>query len=144
RTKEAIVELEAAGHALEPRGRFNGVWAPWAGDLAEEDPARAAQLATTARVHAERFGTDTAIGEALRGVSLFARPEDATHLLAESVRHLEASPSAYEHALALVDHGIAIRSPRELARAHKLATACGAESLANRAHQARASIRSSE
>ncbi|MCX5107866.1 AAA family ATPase [Streptomyces sp. NBC_00378] len=148
RTKEAIAELEAAGHALEPRGRFNGVWAPWAGDLAraltEEDPARAAQLATTARVHAERFGTDTAIGEALRCVSLFARPEEAAHLLAESVRHLEASPSAYEHALALVDYGIAIRSPRELARAHKLATACGAESLANRAHQARASIRSSE
>ncbi|WP_405719279.1 ATP-binding protein [Streptomyces sp. NBC_00046] len=148
RTKEAITELEAAGHALEPRGRFNGVWAPWAGDLAralaEEDPARAAQLATTARVHAERFGTDTAIGEALRCVSLFAGPEDATHLLAESVRHLEASPSAYEHALALVDYGIAIRSPRELARAHKLATACGSETLANRAHQARASIRSSE
>lgn len=124
------------------------MWAPWAGDLAralaEEDPARAAQLATTARVHAERFGTDTAIGEALRCVALFAAPEDATHLLAESVRHLEASPSAYEHALALVDYGIAIRSPRELARAHKLATACGAESLANRAHQARASIRSSE
>ncbi|MEL5959265.1 AAA family ATPase [Streptomyces sp. CLV115] len=148
RTKEAVVELEAAGQALEPRGRFNGVWAPWAGDLAralaEDDPARAAQLAATARVHAERFGTDTAIGEALRCVALFAAPEDATHLLAESVRHLEASPSAYEHALALVDYGIAIRSPRELARAHKLATACGAESLANRAHQARASIRSSE
>ncbi|MFE3159347.1 ATP-binding protein, partial [Streptomyces sp. NPDC059221] len=78
RTKEAIVELEAAGQALEPRGRFNGVWAPWAGDLAralaEEDPARAAQLAATARVHAERFGTDTAIGEALRCVALFAAP----------------------------------------------------------------------
>ncbi|SCF76011.1 AAA family ATPase [Streptomyces sp. Ncost-T10-10d] len=148
RTKEAVTELEAAGQALEPRGRFNGVWAPWAGDLAralaEEDPGRAAQLATSARVHAERFGTDTAIGEALRCVALFARAEDATHLLAESVRHLEASPSAYEHALALVDHGIAIGSPRELARAHKLATACGAESLADRAHQARASIRSSE
>ncbi|GGV74384.1 hypothetical protein GCM10015535_03100 [Streptomyces gelaticus] len=148
RTKEAIAELEAAGQSLEPRGRFNGVWAPWAGDLAralaEEDPARAEQLAISARVHAERLGTDTAIGEALRCVSLFAAPEDAVHLLAESVRHLEASPSAYEHALALVDYGIAIGSPRELARAHKLATACGAESLANRAHQARASIRASE
>ncbi|MFF2010705.1 ATP-binding protein [Streptomyces sp. NPDC058195] len=148
RTKEAVAELEAAGHGLEPRGRFNGVWAPWAGDLAralaEEDPARAAQLAGTARVHAERFGTETAIGEALRCLALFAAPEEATRLLAESVRHLESSPAAYEHALALVDYGIAIRSPRELARAYKLATACGAESLANRAHQARASIRSSE
>ncbi|MFF9349232.1 ATP-binding protein [Streptomyces sp. NPDC014734] len=148
RTAEAVNELEAAGRALEARGRFNGVWAPWAGDLAralaEQDPQRAAQLATASRVHAERFGTDTAIGEALRCVALFARPEDAVHLLSESVRHLESSPSAYEHALALVDYGIAIRSPRELARAHKLATACGAESLANRAHQARASIRSAE
>ncbi|MFF9399183.1 MULTISPECIES: ATP-binding protein [unclassified Streptomyces] len=148
RTKEAATELEAAGRALEARGRFNGVWAPWAGDLAralvEEDPQRAAQLATAARVHAERFGTDTAIGEALRCVALFSRPEDAVHLLAEAVRHLEASPAAYEHALALVDYGIATRSPRELARAHKLATACGAEMLADRAHQARASIRSSE
>ncbi|MGW1549382.1 ATP-binding protein [Streptomyces sp. NPDC002346] len=148
RTKEAVAELEAARQALEPRGRFNGIWAPWAGDLAralaDEDPGRAAQLATSARVHAERFGTDTAIGEALRCVALFARPEDAHHLLADAVRHLEASPSAYEHALARVDYGIAIRSPRELARAQKLATACGAEELATRAHQARTSIRSAE
>ncbi|WP_326625562.1 MULTISPECIES: AAA family ATPase [unclassified Streptomyces] len=148
RTKEAVTELEAAGQALEPRGRFNGIWAPWAGDLAralaDDDPARAAQLATSARVHAERFGTETAIGEALRCVSLFARPEDAQHLLADAVRHLEASPSAYEHALARFDYGVSIRSPKELARAQKLATACGAESLATRAHQARASIRSTE
>jgi tetratricopeptide (TPR) repeat protein len=148
RTKEAVAELEAAGQALEPRGRFNGIWAPWAGDLAralaDEDPDRAAQLATSARVHAERFGTDTAIGEALRCVALFARPEDARDLLAAAVRHLEASPSAYEHALARVDYGIAIRSPRELARAQTLATACGAEALATRAHQARTSIWSAE
>jgi tetratricopeptide (TPR) repeat protein len=148
RTKEAVAELEAAGQALEPRGRFNGIWAPWAGDLAralaDEDPGRAAQLATSARVHAERFGTDTAIGEALRCVALFARPEEAHHLLADAVRHLEASPSAYEHALARFDYGIAIGSPRELARAQKLATACGAETLATRAHQARTSIRSAE
>ncbi|MEV0494538.1 ATP-binding protein [Streptomyces atratus] len=148
RTKEAVAELEAAGQALEPRGRFNSIWAPWAGDLAralaDEDPGRAAQLATSARVHAERFGTNTAIGEALRCVALFARPEDAHRLLADAVRHLEASPSAYEHALARLDYGIAIRSPRELALAQKLATVCGAEALATRAHQARTSIRSAE
>ncbi len=133
---------------LEPRGRFNGIWGPWAGDLAralaDDDPGRAAQLANAARVHAERFGTETAIGEALRCVSLFARPEEAAELLGEAVRHLEGSPAAYELALALFDHGVAIRSPRELARAHKLATACGAEGLATRAQQARASIRSAE
>lgn len=148
RTEEAVAELESAGAALEPRGRFNGVWAPWSGDLARAlagtDPVRAAQLATRARVHAERFGTDTAIGEALRCLALFAPPEEATHLLAESVRHLEASSSAYEHAVARFEYGTAIRSPRELARAQKLATACGAETLATRAQQARTSIRSSE
>lgn len=148
RTAEAVAELESAGAALEPRGRFNGVWAPWAGDLAralaDTEPVRAAQLATRARVHAERFGTDTAIGEALRCMALFVPEEEAAHLLAESVRHLEASSSAYEHALARFDHGVAIRSRQELARAEKLATACGAEGLATRAQQVRASIRSSE
>ncbi|WP_322982544.1 ATP-binding protein [Streptomyces sp. S584] len=148
RTAEAVAELESAGAALEPRGRFNGVWAPWAGDLAraltDTEPVRAAQLATRARVHAERFGTDTAIGEALRCMALFVPEEEAAHLLAESVRHLEVSSSAYEHALARFDHGVAIRSRQELARAEKLATACGAEGLATRAQQVRASIRSSE
>ncbi|CAM5400483.1 AAA family ATPase [Streptomyces californicus] len=78
RTKEAIAELEAAGAALEARERFNGIWAPWAADLAralvDEDPARAAHLAARNRVHAERLGTPTAMGEALRCVALFAPP----------------------------------------------------------------------
>ncbi|MFJ8770452.1 ATP-binding protein [Streptomyces clavifer] len=148
RLEEAVAELESAGAALEPRGRFNGIWAPWAGDLAralaDTDPVRAAQLATRARVHAERFGTDTAIGEALRCVALFVPAEEAVHLLAESVRHLEASSSAYEHAVARFEYGRAIRSPRELARAQKLAATCGAETLATLAQQVRTSIRSSE
>ncbi|MET9704127.1 ATP-binding protein, partial [Streptomyces griseus] len=112
--------------------------------LAEDDPARAAHLAARNRVHAERFGTPTAMGEALRCVALFAPPERSAQLLAEAVAHLEKSPSAYEHALARVDYGIAIGSHRELARAQKQAMACGAEGLAARAQQARASIRSSE
>ncbi|MFD9542140.1 hypothetical protein, partial [Streptomyces sp. NPDC060022] len=64
--------------------------------------------------------------------------------LAEAVHRLEASSSAYEHALARLEYGIAIRSPRELARAQKLAVTCGAEALATRAQQVRTSIRSSE
>ncbi|MFC9481521.1 AAA family ATPase [Streptomyces griseus] len=148
RKEDAIAELEAAGAALEPRERFNGIWAPWAGDLAralaEDDPARAAHLAARNRVHAERFGTPTALGEALRCVALFAPPERSAQLLAEAVGHLEKSSSAYEHALARVDYGIAIGSHRELARAQKQAMTCGAEGLAARAQQARASIRSSE
>ncbi|QRV31377.1 AAA family ATPase [Streptomyces californicus] len=148
RTKEAIAELEAAGAALEARERFNGIWAPWAADLAralvDEDPARAAHLAARNRVHAERLGTPTAMGEALRCVALFAPPERSAELLAEAVGHLEKSTSGYEHALARFEYGAAIGSHRELARAQKQAMTCGAEGLAARAQQARASIRSSE
>ncbi|MFF7361932.1 AAA family ATPase [Streptomyces sp. NPDC008125] len=148
RTVEAVAELKAAGVALEARERHNGVWAPWAFDLARAlagtDPAKGAEIAARARKHAERFGTDTAIGEALRCLALFAPAEEAEKLLADAVRHLEASSSEYEHALARYEYGMAIRSTRELAHAHKLAVACGADALAHRAQHARASIRPSE
>ncbi|MDN3294967.1 AAA family ATPase [Streptomyces ficellus] len=148
RTEEAVTELEAAGRALEGRDRHNGLWAPWACDLARAlapgDPSRAAQLATRARVQAERFGTDTAIGEALRCAALMARPDEAVQLLAQAVHHLEASPSAYEHALARYDYAVALGSPAELSRAAALATACGADTLAARALLARDTTRARE
>ncbi|MFJ8647809.1 ATP-binding protein [Streptomyces sp. NPDC093546] len=141
RTEEAVTELESAGRALERRGRLNPVWAPWACDLARAlaptDPPRAARYAEQARVHAERFGTATALGEALRCAALFARPDEAVHLLDRAVRHLETSPSAYEHALARYDLGLATGSPAELTHAATLATTCGADTLATRALQAR-------
>ncbi|WOI61369.1 ATP-binding protein [Streptomyces fradiae] len=140
RTREAADELEAAGRASEARGRHNGIWAPWACDLARalapDDPGRAAALADLARAHAERFGTATARGEALRCAALFAAPGEAAGLLAGAVRLLEASPSAYEHALARHEHGVATGSRAELARAAALAAACGADALAARAHRA--------
>ncbi|CAL9588441.1 ATP-binding protein [Streptomyces sp. enrichment culture] len=134
RTREAADELEAAGHALQARGRHNGVWAPWACDLARAlaaaDPDRAAAHADLARAHAERFGTGTALGEALRCAALFAAPDEACALLEDAVRHLEASPSAYERALARRDLAIAHGSRAELAGAADLAAACGADALA--------------
>ncbi|MFV2118436.1 hypothetical protein ACE14D_08305, partial [Streptomyces sp. Act-28] len=81
-------------------------------------------------------GTDTALGEALRCAALFATPDEAAALLARAVRHLEVSPSAYEHALARHDHGVALGSRTELSRAAALATACGADVLAARARRA--------
>ncbi|MET9804772.1 AAA family ATPase [Streptomyces sp. NPDC006368] len=144
RADEAVAELEAVGRALERRDRHNGVWAPWAFDLARAlaatDRPRAARLAGYARVRAERFGTDTAIGEALRCAALFARPDETVRLLARAVHHLEASPSAYEHALARYDYGLALGSPTELTKAADLATTCGADTLATRALQARESV----
>ncbi|WP_338674127.1 AAA family ATPase [Streptomyces sp. SCSIO 30461] len=139
-TKEGVAELEAGGGDLEVRGRHNGVWAPWSVDLARaiaaESPARAAQLTTRARAHAERFGTGTAIGEALRCAAALAPEPEAVPLLARAVRHLEASPSGYEHARARYEYGLALRSSHELTRAADLAATCGATTLAARAREA--------
>ncbi|MCH0539658.1 AAA family ATPase [Streptomyces sp. MUM 203J] len=149
RVREAVTELEAAGRALESRGRHNGIWAPWACDLARAhlaagDPESAARAVASARTHAERFGTDTALGEALRCAALLARPDEAARLLGRAVRHLEASPSTYEHALARYEHGLALGSASELADAADLAAACGADALAAEAQQALAHIRRPE
>ncbi|WP_329125631.1 ATP-binding protein [Streptomyces sp. NBC_01465] len=137
RTKEAVAELEAVGEALKERGRHNGILAPWACDLAralaDEDPLRAAELASYARDRAERFGTDTAIGEALRCAAALEEGPRAVELLRGAVAYLEASPCAYEHALARVEYGIAARSAAELTRGLTLAEACGADGLAERA-----------
>ncbi|GAA0465599.1 AAA family ATPase [Streptomyces sp. NPDC046215] len=113
RTKEAIVELEAAGRRLDERGRNNVLWAPWAFDLADailpEDPERARALADQAVQHGYRFGTDTAIGESLRRAAAVHEPEEALRRLDQAVTHLRRSPCKFEFAAALVDHGVALR-----------------------------------
>jgi tetratricopeptide (TPR) repeat protein len=139
RTEEGVGELEAAEKACAGRGH-NTVLAPWAGDLARalatEDPRRAADLAATARRQAEFFGTDTAIGEALRVAAALETGQRAVRLAAQAVTYLEASPCQYEHAAALVEYGIATRSVPELERGLSLAESCGADGLAVRARDA--------
>ena len=106
---------------------------PWALDLARalatEDPSRAARLAVDARRHAERFGTDTAIGEALRCSAGLETGQRAVRLAAQAVAYLEASPCQYEHAAARVEYGIAARSVAEINRGLALARSCGADGL---------------
>ncbi|KFF95826.1 regulatory protein [Streptomyces scabiei] len=140
RTEDGINELEAAEKAAAARGHHNTVIAPWGGDLARalasEDPRRAAELAVGVRRRAERLGTDTAIGEALRVEAFLATGKQAASLYARAVTYLAASPSAYEHAAARVDHGIAIRSAAELNRGLTLAESCGADGLVERARKA--------
>ncbi|GHA06691.1 ATP-binding protein [Streptomyces echinoruber] len=140
RTEEGVNELEAAEKAAAARGGHNPVLAPWAVDLARAlaavDPARAARLATEARRTAERFGTDTAIGEALRCAAALETGRRAVRLAEQAVAYLEASPCQYEHAAARVEYGIAARSAPELRRALDLARACGADGLVARAQQA--------
>jgi tetratricopeptide (TPR) repeat protein len=140
RTKDGVNELEAAEKAAAARGHHNPVLVPWAVDLARalanEDPARAGRLATDVRRHAERFGTDTAIGEALRCAAALETGQRAVRLAEQAVTYLEASPCQYEHAVARVEYGIAARSAAELRRGLTLARTCGADGLVARAEEA--------
>ncbi|MFF4359479.1 ATP-binding protein [Streptomyces sp. NPDC001604] len=140
RTKEGINELEEAEKAAAARDHHNPVVVPWALDLARalasEDPARAGQLAAAARRQAERFGTDTAIGEALRCAAALETGQRAVRLAAQAVTYLEASPCQYEHAAARVEYGIAARSVAELNRGLALARSCGADGLVAQAQAA--------
>ncbi|MEU2600854.1 ATP-binding protein [Streptomyces hirsutus] len=137
RTKDGINELEAAEKAAASRGHHNPVHLFWAADLARalatEDPARAARLAVEYRSHAERFGTDTAIGEALRCAAALETGRRAVRLAARAVAYLESSPCQYEHAVARVEYGILARSRTDLERGLALARSCGADGLAARA-----------
>jgi tetratricopeptide (TPR) repeat protein len=140
RTKDGINELEAAEKAAAARGHHNPVLVPWAADLARalstEDPARAARLAVDVRRQAERFGTDTAIGEALRCAADLETGQRAVRLYAQAVTYLEASPCQYEHAAARIEYGIAARSATDLHRGLDLAVSCGADGLEERARAA--------
>lgn len=133
RTKDGINELEEAEKAAAARGHHNPVVVPWALDLARalatEDPSRAARLASDARRQAERFGTDTAIGEALRCAAALETGQRAVRLAAQAVAYLEASPCQYEHAAARVEYGIAARSVAEINRGLALARSSGADGL---------------
>ncbi|MGW0705402.1 ATP-binding protein [Streptomyces sp. NPDC002643] len=140
RIEEGINELEAAEKAADARGHHNTLLVPWGGDLARalanEDPRRAADLAGTLRRRAERFGTDTAIGEALRVEAALATGKQAVTLYRKAVTYLAASPSAYEHAAARIEYGIALRSSAEIEQGLDLAESCGADGLVRQARRA--------
>ncbi|MEU1296679.1 MULTISPECIES: AAA family ATPase [unclassified Streptomyces] len=139
RTQEAVNELEAAEKAATARGHHNPVLVPWAADLAKAlatvDPVRAARLTTELRARAERFGTDTAIGEALRCAAALETGPRAVRLAAQAATYLESSPCQYEHAAARLEYGIASRSVAEINRALTLARSCGADGLVAQARR---------
>ncbi|NGO41316.1 ATP-binding protein [Streptomyces ureilyticus] len=139
RVEEGVNELEVAAKTAASRGGHNPVMAPWAGELARalaaSDPRRAADIASELRAQAERFGTDTAIGEALRCGAALETGHRAVDFHARAVTYLESSPSSYEHALARIDYGIASRSASELEHGLTLAASCGADGLVTRARE---------
>ncbi|MEU1701557.1 ATP-binding protein, partial [Streptomyces pseudogriseolus] len=101
--------------------------------LATEDPARANRLVSEARRQAERFGTDTAIGEALRCAAALETGQRAVRLAGQAVTYLESSPCQYEHAAARIEYGVLARSAPDLERGVALARSCGADGLVERA-----------
>ncbi|MFF8989406.1 ATP-binding protein [Streptomyces sp. NPDC014983] len=145
RTEEGVNELEAAEKTAVSRGGHNPVLEPWSVDLARalagQDPARSKRLAADARRQAERFGTDTAIGEALRCAAALETGSRALQLAGRAVTYLEASPSQYEHAAARIEYGILARSAADLNRGLDLARSCGADGLVAQAREALATGR---
>lgn len=142
--REARQQLAAVGRRMDGRGMRNPAWCPWQLHLSQAvaltDPDEAVELADEAVRRARLFGAASTIGQALHNAASVARGPERIPMLAEAVSHLERSPSAYDLALALVDHGAALRRgglPQEagdlLYRGLEGALQCGAEPLAARA-----------
>ncbi|MFI6448710.1 ATP-binding protein [Kitasatospora sp. NPDC050543] len=142
----AAATLTEVGARLTARGWHNTVWAPWAGTLAvalaPDDPDRAWELAGQAVARAEEFGTASAIGSALRLHAEVADGAKAVQLLERAVRYLGQSPAGYEHAIALVDLGCALRrvgrlddAAEYLYQGIELAQHCAADGLVTRARR---------
>ncbi|MFH9421851.1 hypothetical protein [Streptomyces sp. NPDC017529] len=142
--RHAEHHLKAVGRRLEARGMRNPAWCPWQLHLARAtaltDSPRAVELAEEGVRRARRFGTPTAVGEALHCAATVIGGGQALKLLAEAVRELEHSPAGYALAEALVDHGAALRraglpqdAAEHLYRGLEGAVHCGADGLAARA-----------
>ncbi|MGW4041849.1 ATP-binding protein [Streptomyces sp. NPDC004721] len=150
--KEAEAQLTAAGARLEAKGIVNPTWCPWAGHLAlavaEEDPARARALTAKMLRRAERYGTPTAIGEALSFSAAVAEDGQALPLRERAVEILRRSPSRHAYAEALIDLGAELgrgggtdRATGLLSEGVELAEECGADRLAERGRAELAAVR---
>lgn len=142
--REAREQLTAVGRRMDGRGMRNPAWCPWqlhlSQALALTEPRQAAEVADDAVRRARQFGTHSAIGRALHTAATVTQGPERIKLLAESVGHLERSPSAYDLAVALVEHGAALRRiglPQEagdrLYRGLEGAVQCRADALVARA-----------
>ncbi|MFJ3857395.1 ATP-binding protein [Streptomyces sp. NPDC090085] len=134
--RAAAAELEAVDRRLTPRGIQNPAWCPWqlhlARAVAEEDPARARDLAADAVRRARAFGAPSAIGQALRVAAQVAPEAERPALLREAVTLLSASPAGYELAQALAALGTELRDADLLTAAVVTARECGADGLVAR------------
>nr|WP_107082485.1 AAA family ATPase [Streptomyces pristinaespiralis] len=146
RRREAQQQLVRVGERLEPRGMRNPAWCPWQLHLARAkaatDPEKARELAAEGVRRARRFGTPSAVGQALHAMAEVSPVAERVALLAEAVAHLECSPSGHDLASALIDHGVALRrsglpqdAAEQLHRGLEGAVQCGADALVSRARE---------
>jgi DNA-binding CsgD family transcriptional regulator len=144
---------DARDHLMESSrlGEEWGVATPgpwqWRADLAEAllmlgEGAKAQGLIEGEVALAREFGSDRALGIALRLAGLAAGPDGALDLLADAVAVLDRSEARLEHARALVELGAALRRAKRPSDAREplrdglaLARGCGAVPLAERAHE---------
>ncbi|UGY94654.1 ATP-binding protein [Streptomyces gobiensis] len=139
--KEAAEELAEVGRGLDARGMHNPSWCPWLLQLAlashaMDDGKRAQELGQEALRRAERFGTDSAVGQALWVAGRLSDGAERADLLRRAVSHLERSPAVYELSSALVDLGSVLRCSGQLREAAEclyrgvdIAVQCGAEAV---------------
>ncbi|WP_327292540.1 ATP-binding protein [Streptomyces sp. NBC_01198] len=142
--ERAVAELAAVGRRLDGRGMRNPAWCPWQLHLALAEshvaPERARHTALDAVIRARQYGARSTIGHALLVAAEVSGGPERLKLLGEAVSHLEASPSAYQRARALVAHGVALRAagrPEEAAdrlrRGLETALQCAADGTAEQA-----------
>ena len=143
----AVREFTAAGARLDAREMRNPGWCGWQQGLASAhaaegrlDTARA--VAAEALLRAEGFGTDSAVGTALRCSAELAEGEARVDLLTRAVERLERCSAPYELSRAALDLGRALgaagraeEAEAQLGRAAELAAACAADVVADEARR---------
>jgi tetratricopeptide (TPR) repeat protein/DNA-binding CsgD family transcriptional regulator len=138
-TSRAATTLREIGRQLDQGHLTNPATFPWRFHLAlalrHSAPAEALEIATTAQRQADRFGSPTARGQAMRTLATL-QPTSAVELLEESARILHEAPNRLEYARTLADLGTALARTAHLtdARTHLtealvLATECDAPAL---------------
>jgi tetratricopeptide (TPR) repeat protein len=142
--REAAEQLTQAGRRLDRQGMHNPALYSWPLHLAlassAPDVQQGRKLAEEALRCAERFGTASAVGQALRVMARLSDGPQAIDLLRRAVGELETSPSLYELASALVELGASLRragrvtqAAEPLYRGVDLAVQCGAEAVVTQA-----------
>lgn len=143
--RAALEQLLSCGRLLSSWNIHNEAYLPWRGRAALlhhrlGERAEAQRLAEEALKSAQRWGSDGAVGSALRVLGVVEGGAKGLVLLRRAVSHGERSPVRLELAKALVELGCAQHAAdddevarKTLRRGLDLATQCGAVVLAARA-----------